>query len=318
MKPAPDVAWNDAAEPRFGTWRGELQSLDFSDHSNLERIRREKRWLWCSGFTDAVAWGLAIVRTGYAGNVFFWAFDRASGEFLEDVSRILPPPAVSVADWPSDGTVAKFRGLFEGIEVTREGEAWNVSGTIADCRLDMTIEESADPITAICPVVDASHDGNRPLMNATRKQVGAQVRGDLRIGERHEAIAGVALLDYSHGMLARETVWRWAIASGRMEDGREVGFNLVADFNGSLENVVWVDGEPRSAGRANFEESDEAWTVEAEGVSAALHCEAVRSQTLDLGLVVSDYRQPLGTWSGTVDGVAFRGVGVAEFHRSVW
>ena len=62
----------------------------------------------------------------------------------------------------------------------------------------------------------------------------------------------------------------------------------------------------------------EAWAVTGDGLELELEREGTRSQNLDLGLVVSEYVQPLGRWTGTIDGQAFEGVGVAEFHRSVW
>ena len=313
---APDSVWDDEGHARFGTWGGELMSLSYEDWQGIDRVKREKRWLWLGFFSEELAAAIAIVRTGYAANVFVWVFDRKAGKFLEDVTRVLPGPAAVVADIPADsGEIARYRAVLEGFRVQRDGTKWRVFGRIADVRLDVELVEEADPVTAICPV---GTGGPRSWVNVTRKQAVARTSGTVRAGTHNLSANGHGFIDFSHGMLARETVWRWGIGSGSLADGRRVGFTLVADFNDSLENVLWIDGTPRAVGPVTFDTSAEAWAVTGDGLELELEREGTRSQNLDLGLVVSEYVQPLGRWTGTIDGQAFEGVGVAEFHRSVW
>lgn len=321
MDRAPERAWDEDGLPAIGTWRGELESLSYDDWTGLDRVKRQKRWLWCGAMTDEVAVGAAIVRTGYAANVFVWVFDRTAHEFLEDVSRVLPPPAASVADYPNDGHVARYRGLLEGLSVERDGSRWNLAGRIADVRLDLEIDERAEPITAICPVPRTAEESDQNVqqsINVTRKQARAACSGAIRVGTRRIAVDGAGFLDFSHGMLARETIWNWAIGAGTTASGKEIGFNLVSQFNEGLENVVWTEGGPRYVGPVRFDTADETWSVQGNGIELSLGIAAIRSQDLDLGLVVSEYVQPLGPWRGTIDGESFEGAGVAEYHRSVW
>lgn len=320
LSPAPATPWTTSGAPCFGTYSGECDEAPFHHwYKRVDRARAQKRWQWCGVLADDVALGVAIVRTGYAANVFCWVFDRARGEFRQDISRVLPRVAVEVSDVPGrHQTVARYRGLVEGVEMRRGAAAWQVSGSVGDVRFDLEIEEQAAPMTAICPVA-----GSADRVNVTRKQVLATARGTVRAQTSRYTLEGApALLDHSHGMLNRETVWQWAIGAGRFEDdGSAVGFNLVAQFNDSLENAIWTDGEPSFAGPAEFmipQGRTAPWRVVGERFDLELSPEGLRAQELDLGLVVSDYLQPLGEWRGQIDGRAVRATGVAELHRSVW
>lgn len=315
---APATPWDPSGKPEFGTYVGECVDIPAEAwFSRLDRIRRQKRWLWIGFVGDEVAVGAAIVRTGYAANVFCWVFDRLTGEFVQDVSRVLPRPAAEVAETPSVGRVARYRALFEGFEVHRDLDVWTLDGTIGDVRMEIEITEHALPVTAICDV--AKSDGRHA--NITRKQTIAHATGSVRAGVRRFDVSAPAFIDHSHGMLTGETVWQWAIGSGETADGRQIGFNFVDSFNDGLENAIWRDGTPSFAGPANFtvpDELGEPWRVAGESFELQLQPEGVRAQELDLGVIASDYLQPLGVWRGEFDGVEFTGVGVAEFHRSVW
>lgn len=281
----------------------------------LARIRAQKRWQWCGIMHDDVAVGMAIVRTGYAANVFFWVFDRRKAEFLQDTSRVLPSFAVDVADTPASGCVARYTALVEQLEITRDRTRWRIEGRVGDGHIDVEFDEQATPCTAICPAGD-------DRLNTTRKQALATATGVVRVGTERFRIDGAhALLDHSHGMLAGETIWQWAIGAGAFTSGGPVGFNLVASFNDGLENAIWLDGEPTSAGLVEFEIPEDhngLWRVFNDRVDLSMHPEALRAQELDLGVVASDYLQPLGEWHGTIDGRELRALGVAELHRSVW
>lgn len=320
LEPAPKTPWNSAGEPRLGTYAGECSTLPFDEWiGRLDRVRSQKRWQWFGAVSDDVAVGGAIVRTGYAGNVFCWVFDRTRGEFLADVTRVVPLPAVSVASCVSgNGLAARYQAFIEGFEVIRVEDTWRIEGKVGDVRLDLVVTESGTPATAICP----SASTVRHAAHVTRKQAVATASGRIRSGSSVFDLSDApAFLDYSHGILAGETIWQWAIGSGTLEDGSSAAFNVVAAFNDAMENVVWIDGTPRFVGEVHFELPEDlryTWRVEGDGLSLELDVEAVRAQELDLGLVASDYAQPLGVWRGTIDGQSFTGVGVAENHRSVW
>ena len=64
----------------------------------------------------------------------------------------------------------------------------------------------------------------------------------------------MAFIDDSAGYHARRTAWHWSAGHGRLEDGRAVGWNLVAGVHDGepSERTVWVDGEPHEVGPVEF------------------------------------------------------------------
>ena len=94
-------------------------------------------------------------------------------------------------------------------------------------------------------------------------------------------------------------------------------WNLVAgvhDAPRESERTVWVDGAPPEVGPVAF----------AEGLDAVgdlrFSPEAERVRRDDVLLIASDYRQPFGTFAGTLpDGTELAsGHGVMERHRARW
>lgn len=327
LEPAPATPIVDGT-PAFGTYRGACE------HTGLEardrgvglytRLLREKRWQWFSVADEAIAVGGAVVDAGPFGTVFCWVADRERGELIADASRLLPSPALTVSDRPTAGTVAGVRFGRRPLTVGRQDAAVSVRGSLRPVTLEIDLESlPSDTVTAICPVPGA-HPG---AVNLTLKELAGQARGTVVVdGDRHTITDGVGLLDYTHGILGRETRWTWGFCVG-VNDGTPDGFNLVTDHNDGLENAVWIDGEPRTVGAATFARPGDAdgkpgaWRVTtADGlVDATLSLESERHEDTTVGPFVSQYRQPLGRWSGRIGDREFDGYyGVAESHRAKW
>lgn len=242
---------------------------------------------------------------------------------LVDTSAMLPPFAVRIDNDPTAAATATARFLNCRIAISQRGNRRHVLGRMGKTRLTFGYETpAADPVTAVCPV-DTDRSDSRQSVNITQKSACLPVSGWINAdGRRHRfGDNAVGMLDYSHGLLGRETTWQWAIAAGHA-DGTTVGFNVVEGFNDGLENVIWVDGVPRSIGRATMRfEGESEWHVEtADGeLSVTLTTEGVRCQNIDLGPFSWESNQPLGRWHGTVGNRAVEGIyGVAESYRSKW
>jgi hypothetical protein len=141
----------------------------------------------------------------------------------------------------------------------------------------------------------------------------ARVRGTLA----GRAVDLPALVDDSAGYHARHTEWEWSAGAGVATSGEAVVWNLVAGVHDAprrSERTVWLDGEPFEVGPVRF----------AEGLDAvgdlSFSPEAERVRRDDLLLVASDYRQPFGSFAGTLpDGTELAsGQGVMERHRARW
>jgi hypothetical protein len=156
----------------------------------------------------------------------------------------------------------------------------------------------------------------------TRKQAGVPVRGTLDVAGREHEIDGVAFIDDSAGYHPRHSSWKWSAGNGLTSDGRSVAWNLVTGVHDSphdSERTLWVDGEPHELGPVAFAPDLSSVTF-AEGGSLDFREWCAREEKVNLLVMRSDYRQPFGTFSGTLPGglELAQGNGVMEHHDVRW
>ena len=174
--------------------------------------------------------------------------------------------------------------------------------------VDLALEPAGEPVEVV------SRHGESYIW--TRKSP-IRATGLVTLEGRTLALDARGLIDETAGYHARHTAWEWSAGAGIAAGGEAVVWNLVAgvhDAPRGSERTVWVDGEPREVGPTAF----------AEGLDAVgdlrFAPEAERVRRDDLLLIASDYRQPFGTFSGTLpDGTELAsGHGVMERHRARW
>jgi hypothetical protein len=235
---------------------------------------------------------------------------------------VLPPFCAQVGDEPADGMSARLLGPRILARLQRTGGRISVQAKWAHADIDLLLDagRAPMPITAIAPV------GQEGRFDFTQKTVLVPAEGEVRAGNvRYRVHGDLAGLDYTHGLLARETSWRWAFGGGHAGPHR-VAFNFSDGFlQGAGENVAWIDGEPQALGQIRFEFQPETplgpWRLrDGTGrVDLAFQPEGHRSQVVDLKLIRSRYLQPFGTFSGSLDGIAIDGIpGVTEDHQARW
>lgn len=150
-------------------------------------------------------------------------------------------------------------------------------------------------------------------------------RGEVEVrGRRHGVLELPGLVDESAGYHDHETVWNWSAGAGTTEDGRSVTWNLVTgvhDDPAVSERSVWVDGHPAEVGPVIFDPglTGIRFTCE-EGTRLHFEEWAARESRLNAGLLRNVYRQPFGTFTGSLPGELSlrKGWGVMEEHDARW
>jgi len=180
--------------------------------------------------------------------------------------------------------------------------------------IEVELEES-DGVEIASPVGDA--------YIWTRKQACVPVRGEIEVdGRRFTVDSDAGFIDDSAGYHARPTEWRWSAGGGTAADGRRVGWNLVDGIHDDpavSERTLWIDGEPQHTGPVAFAHNlseirfDDGGTLRFDEWSA-------REHSTNALLLRSRYRQPFGTFSGTLPGDIHlaEGHGVMEHHDVRW
>jgi hypothetical protein len=245
-------------------------------------LRPLKAWRYIGVFGPELMICVAAVRVGRARQSFWAVWDRQAGRLHERTSL----GAGEVRLTPGSAHVAG-----RGITVS------------------LTLEENAG-VETVCP--------SGAAYGWTRKQGGVRAHGtvDLPDGRRRRVDAG-AVIDDTSAYYERHTSWRWCAGVGTSRDGRELAWNLVQGVNdppAGSERTVWSDGKPVEVGPVRF-------AADLSGVDAlAFAVEATREHSENLLLLRSRYRQPFGTFSGTLPGGSEieSGYGVMEDHDVWW
>jgi hypothetical protein len=195
---------------------------------------------------------------------------------------------------------------------------------------DLTFQQDLQAVQPLVTILRVSE--NRPLY--THKTV-CPASGELRVGGLRvelDAARDLALVDIQKTYYPLVTEWRWASCAGYDAEGRLIALNLVRnmlpDRETNNENVLWVDGRLSGWGAANFtfdvERVTAPWHIETSDGRCSLEMRPVaeRAGRTNLGVLLSDYHAPVGTFSGTVtddQGAAYEirdFFGIAEYHRA--
>lgn len=331
LPPAPDRVVGADGRPSFGTYAGALPAVDWRglqppfQRSAIWRAWHGKRWLYAGLASSDCYIGMAIVDVGWATTAFAYLFDRASRTVAAEVSGMgLPGLSAVVGTVPGAGAEAVFQAPGRRLHIVRPPGSTVYQVTIRSRRLQVTAELDA---AAAPPVLAAVVPVAGGLANCTHKSGALTVRGRAEAAGRIYDLAGATgSLDHTVGLLARRTDWRWASAHGP-----GLGFNLQAGFNGDAENALWLDGRLIRLGAAEFafDAADPLAPWQIRTVDGLLDLtfqpEGLRREDKDLGVAVSRYVQPIGTFSGWVrpdrQAAPFkvdRLLGVTEDHQARW
>ena len=327
LPPAPAQVVGTDGVPRLGRFLGLAQGFDWAalaaPHARPAWWRHfhHKRWHYVALSGGDLFCAVALVDLGWISTAFAYVFSRTDGRLLARFSQD-GLPGLGGARIAGDALgSSSFRMLSNRIALDADGLGGHVL-TLRCGRLEIDARiGSAAPVLLAVGTVDGG------ALHATQKSGAQTLSGLVRVnGERFVLDGGVASYDYSNGLLARDTAWRWASAHGP-----EIGFNLQSGYFGANENALWIDGAivPLDAAEFLFDQRDPLAPWRVRTVDGLLDLEfrpeGMRAENKNLLVAASRYVQPIGTFSGVVR--AARGaperavqqlVGVTEDHHSRW
>ncbi|MDQ3103007.1 MAG: DUF2804 domain-containing protein [Actinomycetota bacterium] len=267
-----------------------------------------KRWRYAAAFGEELMVCAARVEVGPMGQSFWAIVDRSTGELFERTRLRLPGLRGEVWSERSAGQPWDVGSGQPGV-ITRVQ-----SGPV---RAKLAVGPGAWA-ESVCPTT-GSGDGAYVW---TRKRV-APVDVDVSLpGGRRVRATMRGVEDESAGYHPRHTVWSWSAGVGTATDGRWVGWNLVEGVNdppARSERAIWVEGEElvREPGPVRFVGLD-AIDFD-DGSRMDFVAEAERARRENKIVVRYSYRQPFGTFSGSLAGIDLgAGIGVMEHHDAVW
>lgn len=251
----------------------------------LKAGRLLKSWRYVSIWSPQLSICAANVGVGPVRQEFWGIWDRAHSRLYEKTR--LRPQAVQ---------------LTPGRVLVRD------HGITIDVALD-----EGDGIEVIVP------DGK--AYTWTRKQM-VRAYGTVQLPDGMRQVEAMALIDDNAGYHPRKTHWLWSGGAGHDIHGRLVAWSVIVGLNDPVHNserTVWVDGVPREVGIVSFADDLSAVRFN-DGTAVQFHEEAVRQRRDNLVLVRSSYRQPFGSFSGTLPGnIQLReAYGVMERHDATW
>ncbi|WP_437719312.1 DUF2804 domain-containing protein [Sorangium sp. So ce448] len=291
---------------RVGSYRGDLPRVDpaLLAPRRLDRLLKHKRWVYVAIASDEVFVAVSVVHLGYLSIALSVVFDKAGRRLLVDRATFGPPFAVSVGDASGEGRSARawLPRARVRIERPRTDATTAVTAALPGVELEARLDSRAAP-----PALSAIAQASDGFLITTEKRLLLGVEGEASVlGRRISLDGAIASYDYTSGLLRRRTTWRWALALGRAESGERVGLNLGEGFVGDAECAIWIDGEliPLAEGRFTFDAARplDPWRVRtADGaVDLRFVPGAAHSNHTNLGLLASEFMQPIGLYSGTI------------------
>jgi hypothetical protein len=269
-----------------------------------------KRWRYAATFSDEFLVCAARVSVGPLVQTFWAIWHRAEERLWENTMLLLPSARGEV--WTEGG-----EGHGQLAYAPDEGSVVRIESSdpdVGEIRAFLRFEGGGRWVEAVCPTEDGQYVW-------TRKRVGGPVECDLRLGENRLVSQARGVEDESAGYHPHHTVWSWSAGVGTTTDGRSVAWNLVSGINDppkSSERAVWIDGEPTEPDPVEFEGLEAIRFADGSRLEFSGECERRRDERRLF--VRYSYRQPLGTFSGTLPGDVelASGLGVMEHHDAEW
>lgn len=315
----PDRVVHEGQVHTFGMFAGPIRDSDLSGfrlYGPLGRLRL-KQWHHYAVIHPEVAVTFAVVDAGFLRIGWVQVIDRQTGERIEH-HRQAPWLDVQVGrnlfDAPTWMRSADVR-----IELQSDlGQDRHVVCVDAPgIQLDLICRAEVTPLEVVLPV----GRGRAMWSHKVPLPVEGRIRWPGGVAHLNPA-RDTAILDLHKAHYPHRTWWRWGTFVGRDAHGRRIGVNLtrnIVEDPAMHECALWVDGALSLLAPPTFDLSAEPWTVRGPDVELVFEGEGERREDIDVGPIVSRFRQRYGRWRGVVGGHEIVDAwGLAEDHQSRW
>ena len=301
----------------------------------LQRLRI-KRWDYYAVFTPQRFFSATIADLGYAGNLFVYTLDFASGELHEEGLVIPLGRGVSLPRNSTEGDShfedKRLRLHFSHTPGGRRVEVnWPAfhAGRGIRAEIELACPPEHESMTIVIPIGARRFYYNRKINCLP-------AGGWIEYGGQREELdprQTLGSLDWGRGVWEYSSFWNWASASGFLPDGRTLGLNLgcgFGDLSRAGENCLVLDGRVHKLESVRFDypsgDYKQPWRfTDAQGrLDLTLTPFTERVAQTNLGLIFSEVHQMFGRYSGwavTDDGERIEVkdvIGFAEEHRARW
>ena len=312
-----------------------LENANFYALRLLQRFRI-KRWDYYAVFTSNRFFSATIADLGYAGNIFVYTLDFATGELHEEGLVIPFGSGISLERNPEAGEASFTNGNVSLYFQADGGERrikvhWagfdNGRGIQADITLHSTPQHES--MNIIIPI------GEKRFYDNTKINC-MPADGFIKYGETRYVLnpkTCLGSLDWGRGVWEYQSFWNWASTSGFLPDGRTIGLNLgqgFGDLSKATENCVILNGRVHKLGavRFDYKSSDymQPWrfTDDENRLDLTFIPFKDRTARTNLGIIFSEVHQMFGRYNGRVildDGSPLEIhdlIGFAEEHHARW
>lgn len=297
---------------------------------------RIKRWDYYAVFTPQHFFSATIADLGYAGNIFVYHMDFASGELHEEGLVIPLSKGIRLPRNSTQGD-SHFENKQARLDFTLQPDrrhlsvAWPGfnSGKGISAEIDLATRPADESMNIVIPI-----EGKRFYYN--RKINCMPANGSITYGQSVETLdpaACLGSLDWGRGVWQYQSFWNWASASGFLPDGRSLGLNLglgFGDLSRAGENAIILNRRIHKLEQVRFDyvsgEYMRPWHfTDSEGrLDLTFTPFKDRTATTNLAVITSQVHQMFGHYDGKV--VADEGeqievkrlVGFAEEHQAKW
>jgi hypothetical protein len=297
---------------------------------------RIKRWDYYAVFSPTRFFSATIADLGYAGNIFVYTMDFATGNLHEEGLVIPFGKGVTLPRNSTEGDSHFENGKASLTfrlrpDQRRLSVSWPTFDQGRGIEADITLACPPDyeSMTIVIPIGTKRFYYNRKIncMPAS---------GTVKYGDLTETLnpkTCLGSLDWGRGVWEYQSFWNWASASGFLPDGRTVGLNLgcgFGDLSKAGENALILGNRVHKLEQVKFDyvsgDYMKPWKfTDTEGRLDLIFTPFKdRTATTNLAVITSEVHQMFGRYNGKAvadsgEVIQIKGlIGFAEEHHAKW